>query len=110
MKKWICVDTGCYWMNVVEIVADNGKDFDIEPLLEEIAPALIKSGLGQFIEEGDVAPDLFNDWGEIEGYTYLDLSPAGMGNYYMRIENLRVMDEIPETYNIDLTIDLREAK
>lgn len=110
MKKYVCVDTGFYWLNVVEVIADKEGDFNIEPLLETIAPFLIKEGLGQFLKEDKVGPDLFDDYGELEGYTYLDLSHAGMGNYYMRIENLRVMDEIPETYGIDLKIDLREAK
>jgi len=105
-KKYITVDTGFYWLHVIELLSDDKIELSTE-LLETIAPHLIKNNLGDFIKDDGYTKNLFNDDGEIDGYTYLDLSYSDIGyNVYLNILNCKMLDTIPDTYNIDLSITL----
>ena len=75
MKKiFILLDTGFYWLNVIELNSNDKIELNHD-LLESIIPELIKNGYGDFIKDDDESiNELKNDYDEIEGYTYLDLS------------------------------------
>ena len=105
-KKYITVDTGFYWLHVIELLSDDKIELSTE-LLETIAPHLIKNNLGDFIKDDGYTKNLFNDDGEIEGYTYLDLSYSDISyNVFMHIENFKILDSIPDTWNINLSIKI----
>ena len=52
-KKYITVDTGFCWLNVIELLSNDDIEITNE-LLEEIAPYLIKNGLGDFIKDDEI--------------------------------------------------------
>ena len=108
MKKFLLLDTGFYWLNVIELNSNDKIELNHD-LLESVIPELIKNGYCDFIKDDDDESinELKNDYDEIEGYIYLDLSYSDLGyNIYLNINNLKLLDIIPDTYNIDYIINL----
>ena len=105
-KKYLLLDSGFIWLNVIEISSSEKIELTAE-LLEKATAECIKNNIGiSFIKDGD-ASEYQNDDGEIDGYTYLDLSYSDIGyNVYLNILNCKMLDTIPDTYNIDLSITL----
>ena len=101
MKKlYLLIPTGFYWLQVVELRSDNEIDFTID-LLEEIAPLMIDDNIGSYepITESD-------DLEKSDSYIYLDLSANKKESCYILSDNLKIESEIPESYSIDLTINI----
>lgn len=106
-KKFLLLDSGFIWLNVIELKSNDKIDLTAE-LLEVVTAECIKKNIGiSYIKDDETALDCFNEYGEIEGYIYLDLSYSDLGfNVYLNILNCKMLDEIPSTYNIDLSIEV----
>ena len=105
-KLYLLLDTGTYFMNVIELSSSEEIEIYSE-VLEDIIPLCIENNSCNYMIDNEEIKELFNEYEEIEGYTYLDLSHSNLGyNIYLDIRNMRTMEEVPKTYNINLKIDL----
>ena len=106
-KKYILLDSGYVWLNVIELKSDNMIELSHE-LLENVTAQCINNNIGiSYIVDDEMASEYKNEYDEIPGYVYLDLSCNDIGfNVYLNIINCRILDEIPSTYNIDLSIEV----
>jgi len=101
MKKlYLLIPTGYYWLQVVELRSKKEIEFSID-LLEDIAPLMIDNNIGSYepITESD-------DLEKSDSYIYLDLSFSKKDNCYILSDNLKIESEIPESYSIDLIINI----
>ena len=102
MKKYLLIPTGFYWLQVVELRSDEEIEITSD-LMEQLAPLLIDNNIGSY-------ESLDNEWikENDDSYIYLDLSSSKKDNCYMLIDNLKLVNEIPESYGIYLIIDIND--
>lgn len=100
MKKYLFIPTGFYWLQVVELRSNRNIEITSD-LMEQLAPLLIDNNIGSYesLDNEFITED--ND-----SYIYLDLSSSKKDNCYMLIDNLKLVNKIPESYEIDLIIDI----
>ena len=75
--KYVLLDTGSYFMKVLKVYSDkkiDEKTFSHE-ILERIASQCLKNNIHfSYYKDIDLSDEIFNEYDEIEGFTYLDLS------------------------------------
>jgi hypothetical protein len=100
--KYVLLDTGSYFMKVLKVSSDNDIEVSHDTL-EKIASQCLKNNIHfSYYKDKDLSDDLFNEYDEIEGFTYLDLSSHDIDfNIYMEVNNFKMRDEIPSTYEYD---------
>lgn len=106
-KKYLLLDSGYIWLNVIELKSNEKIELSHE-LLENVTAQCIHNEIGiSYIKDDHDALEYKNEYDEIDGYIYLDLSSSNIGyNVYLNILNCKMLDTIPDTYNINLSIEV----
>jgi hypothetical protein len=95
-EKYFYLDTGSYFMQVVKVLSDDDIEVSHDTL-EKIASECLKNNIHfSYYKDIDLSDDIFNEYDEIEGFTYLDLSCYDIDfNIYMEVNNFKMFDTIP---------------